>query len=288
MPSHTTTSLLLPSYSGNFVAEVIGANPTATTFVLDCDFDKNEEDCYVTQQTVVVGPWADKSLASGAATTGIYRESFVVEEEGYSFSAQCDMSRTYAKTCTTINVGGVDNGRNDDGSPTATFPRSTGTAFDAFYYAAGYGAFYWAPVTVTAGQGYILAAKTAASTEATSTGYSSIRAQAVKARMADSETVSTVDDDLVTITGDSSSRTGTDDDDLVTITGEASPTTGTDNDDLVTVTGPATSAINTVDNDVVTITGEASPSETSGSASYITCTFNTWAVVALAAFVALL
>ncbi|KAM0257624.1 hypothetical protein ACHAPA_011656 [Fusarium lateritium] len=269
MASHTTTSLLLPSYSGNFVAEVIGANPTATTFVLDCDFDKNEEDCYVTQQTVVVGPWADKSLAPGAATTGIYRESFVVEEEGYSFSAQCDMSRTYAKTCTTINVGGVDNGRNDDGSPTATFPRSTGTAFDAFYYAAGYGAFYWVPVTVTAGQEHLLAAKTAASTEATSTGHISIKARAAKAKMAASETASTVHDDLVTVTG------------------EASPTTGTGDDDLVTITGKATSATNTVDDDVVTITGEAAPSETSGSSAYIIRPFNAWASVALTVFVAL-
>ncbi|KAM0200524.1 hypothetical protein ACHAPQ_009390 [Fusarium lateritium] len=270
MASHTTTSLLLPSYSGNFVAEVIGANPTATTFVLNCDFDKNEEDCYVTQQTVVVGPWADKSLTPGAATTGTYRESFVVEEEGYSFSAQCDMSRTYAKTCTTINVGGVDNGRNDDGSPTATFPRSTGTAFDGFYYAAGYGAFYWVPVTVTAGQEHLLAAKTAASSEATSTGHSSIKAQAAEAKMEDSKTISTVDDDLVTITGVA-----------------ASSITDTDNDDLVTITGKATSATNTVDDDVVTITGEAAPSETSGSAAYITRPFNAWAAVALTAFVAL-
>ncbi|KAM0185775.1 hypothetical protein ACHAPI_012014 [Fusarium lateritium] len=287
MPSHTTTSLLLPSYSGNFVAEVIGANPIATTFVLDCDFGKNEEDCHVTQQTVVVGPWADKSLAPGAATTGIYRESFVVEEEGYSFSAQCDMSRTYAKTCTTINVGGVDNGRNDDGSPTATFPRSTGTAFDAFYYAAGYGAFYWVPVTVTAGQEYLLAAKTAASSEATSTDHSYIKAKAVKAKMANSETTSTVDDDLVTITGEASSRTGTDNDDLVTITGEATSATGTDDDDLVTITGKATSATNIVDNDVVTITGEASPSETSSSAECVAHPFSIWAAVALTAFVAL-
>ncbi|SPJ78615.1 uncharacterized protein FTOL_07005 [Fusarium torulosum] len=269
MPSHTTTSLLLPSYSGNFVAEVIGANPTATTFVLDCDFNKNEEDCYVTQQTVVVGPWADKSIAPGAATTGIYRESFVVEEEGYSFSAQCDMSRTYAKTCTTINVGATNRGRNDDGSPTATFPRSSGTAFDAFYYAAGYGAFYWIPVTVTAGQEHLRAAKTASSAEATSTGDTSIKSKVGRAIIANTETASTIDDDLVTITG------------------EASPTVSSDDDDLVTITGEAGATTNTVNNDVVTITGEAAPTKTSGSTTYITRAFNVWAAVALTAFVAL-
>jgi hypothetical protein len=269
MPSYTTTSLLLPSYSGKFIAEVIGANPTATTFVLDCDFEKNKEDCYVTQRTVVVGPWADKSLAPGAATTGIYRESFVVEEEGYSFSAQCDMSRTYAKTCITITVSATDAGRNDDGSPTVTFPRSTGTAFDMFYHAAGYGAFYWVPVTVTAGQEHLHSARTASSAEATAISDASRIAKAVKATILDTETANTNDEDLVTITG------------------EASPTISTDDDDLVIITGEATSATSTADEDVVTITGEAAPTETSGSAPCMTDASNMWAAVALAAFVAL-
>lgn len=268
MPSHTTTSLLLPSYSGNFVAEIIGANPTATTFVLDCDFEKNKEDCYVTQRTIVVGPWADKSILPGAATTGIYRESFVIEE-GYSFSAQCDMSRTNAKTCTTINVGATEAGRNDDVSPTATFPHSTDTAFDMFYYAAGYGAFSWVPVTVTAGHEHLLAARSASSAEATATSDASRTARAAKTTLADTETASAVDDDLLTITG------------------EASPTISTDDDDFVTITGKATSATSAVDEDVVTITGEAAPTKTSGSAPCMTHASNMWATVVLAAFVAL-
>ncbi|KAF4964517.1 hypothetical protein FSARC_7582 [Fusarium sarcochroum] len=203
MPSHTTTSLLLPSYSGNFVAQVIGANPTATTFVLDCDWDKypnkDEEDCYVTQQTVIVGPWADKTPTPGAATTGLYKESYVYDdgEDSYSFSAQCDMSKTYAKTCTTINIGG-----NDNGSPTATFPRSSGTTFDGFYYFAGYGAFYWVPVTVTDGQEHLLAAKTAASTDASAT---SDLSGASNAAGATTESTGTVDKDLVTVTGEATS-----------------------------------------------------------------------------------
>jgi hypothetical protein len=194
---------------------------------------------------------------------------FVVEEEGYSFSAQCDMSRTYAKTCTTINVGGKDYGRKDDGSPAATFPRSTGTAFDGFYYAAGYGAFYWVPVTVTAGQEHLRADKTASSAEVTSTGDISFKDQAAKAMASDTETASTVDDDLVTIAG------------------EASPPITIDDDDLVTVTGEAGARTNTVDDEVVTITGDAAPTETSGSATYITRAFNMWAAVTLTAFVAL-
>jgi hypothetical protein len=107
------------------------------------------------------------------------------------------MSKTWAETCTTINIGG-----NDEFGPTATFPRSTGTAFDGFYYFAGYGAFNWVPVTVTAGQKYLSAVKTdvAASTEASATN----NAQAVKATTADDEATSTVDEDLIIVTGEAS------------------------------------------------------------------------------------
>lgn len=223
----------------------------------------------MTQRTIVVGPWADKSLPPGAANTGIYRESFAVEEEGYSFSAQCDMSRTYPKTCTTLNVGATEAGRNDDGSRTATFPRSTDTSFDMFYYAAGYGASYWVPVTVTAGHEHLLAARTASSAEVTATSDASKTVQTAKAIVADAKTASTVDDDLLTITG------------------EASPTISTDDDNFVTITGKATSATSTVDEDVVTITGEAAPTKTSGSAPCMTHASNMWAAVVLAAFVAL-
>ncbi|RGP74005.1 hypothetical protein FSPOR_1699 [Fusarium sporotrichioides] len=206
MSSITTTSLLLPSYHGHFLAEVVGADPTATTFVLDCDWDKypweGEDDCYVTKQTVVVGPWADKTPTPGAPTRGVYKESFMDKgieegEEGYSFSAECQMSKTWAETCTTINIGG-----NDQYGPTATFPRSTGTAFDGFYYFAGYGAFNWVPVTVTAGQKYLSAAATAiaASTEASTTS----DAQSAKATTTDGEATSTVDEDVIIVTGEAS------------------------------------------------------------------------------------
>jgi hypothetical protein len=124
-------------------------------------------------------------------------------------------------------------------------------------------------VTVTAGQEHLRADKTASSAETTSTGDTSIKAHVAKAMNTDTETASTVDGDLVTITG------------------EASPTISIDNDDLVTVTGEAGATINTVDDEVVTITGEAAPTETSGSATYITRAFNVWAAVALTAFVAL-
>ena len=173
----TTTSLLLPQYSGYFNAEVIGADPTATTFILDCDYDKyaTSEDCHVTSQTFIVGPWADKTLSPGAPETGIFRKIYTQEPyddyDGFEYSAQCEMSRTYASICTTVNIGG-----NAYFGETATFPRSTGTDYDGFYRMAGYGGFSWVPVTITKGQKYLAAAAEATPTsdseqdrEATST-----------------------------------------------------------------------------------------------------------------------
>lgn len=159
MSSVTTTSLLLPSYTGNFLANVIGAQATETTFVLDCDFEKDNDDCGLTKNTVIVGPWADKTLASDAVPTGLYSEYVTMED--FTFSIRCDMSRTYAETCTTINLGG-----NDNGSPTATFPRTASDTdlFEDF----GYDSFTWVPVTITAGYD-LLSNREISSAKATST-----------------------------------------------------------------------------------------------------------------------
>ncbi|KAF5964530.1 hypothetical protein FCOIX_13383 [Fusarium coicis] len=151
------------AYTGNFIADVIGADATATTFVLDSIKD---------------------------------------EDDDYTFTVQCDMSKTYAKTCTTINIGS-----NDNGSPTATFPR---TASDtSLYEYHGYGSFTWVPVTVTAGHQYLFttAPGSAKAAEATTPNEKSTR--------------DTDDGDSVTITGQADpSKT---DDNVVTITGEAEP-----------------------------------------------------------------
>ncbi|KAF4333311.1 hypothetical protein FBEOM_12897 [Fusarium beomiforme] len=210
MSSHITTDLLMLGYTGtpNLVAEVLGANPTATTFVLDCETPKNkkswaEDECWMTQYTVVVGPWAEKTPAPGAVTTGIYRESQVDDDEewGFSFSMECQMDQTMPKVCTTTNLASFSDER--ERTPTATYTKHGGTTFDGFFYY-GYGYFDWTPVTVTAGQKYLLAAKTAASTEATATGDVSGTAKVVVATTAQAGTTrtSSVDEDLVTVTGE--------------------------------------------------------------------------------------
>ncbi|CAF3496245.1 unnamed protein product [Fusarium graminearum] len=203
MSSNTTTSLLLPEYRGHFVAEVVGADPTATTFVLDCDWDKypwdGDDDCHVTKRTFVVGPWADKTPTPEAPTKGIYKEIYVEkalgeEVDDFSFSAECQMSKTWAETCTTVNIGG-----NARYGVTATFPRATGMVLDEFYDVYGYGAFDWVPVTVTAGQKYLSSAKTtvAASTEA----YTTRDAQPAKETITGGEPIKK---DVITLEGKAS------------------------------------------------------------------------------------
>jgi hypothetical protein len=213
MSSHITTSLLMLEYTGtpNLVAQVIGANPTATTFVLDCEKPKNkktwdEDECWFTKDTIILGPWADKTPAPGAVTTGIWRETSVDddEEEGFSFSIECQMDQTMPKVCTTTNHASFS--FHDGREVTATYTKHGGTTFDGFFYF-GYGYFDWTPVTVTAGQSYLLAAKTAASTEATPTSDVSGTAKAVEATTAGGDRTSTVDEDVITVTGEASSTT---------------------------------------------------------------------------------
>ncbi|RFN54005.1 hypothetical protein FIE12Z_1752 [Fusarium flagelliforme] len=230
MALQTTTSLLLPAYTGHFLAEIIGANTTATTFVLDCDNDKNDDDCGLTRDTVIVGPWGDKTPAPGAPTTGIWREAMTIDEEDWTFSVRCDMSKTYAKTCTTINIGG-----NDEGHPTATFTQTA--SHDAYLFEDfHFGSFTWVPVTVTKGQKFLSASqKTAAP-------------KALEAEMATTSSdmpASSITGDVVILTGSNGKG------DLVTLTGSNSRTTGGAGGD-----------------DIVTLTGEAMPSDTSDSGAF--------------------
>ncbi|KLO78950.1 uncharacterized protein LW93_4273 [Fusarium fujikuroi] len=156
MSSAITTSLLMLEYTGtpNLVAEVIGANHTATTFVLDCDKPKHKKiwedgECYITKNTVVLGPWADMTPAPGVVTTGIRREGTVDEDEkeGYSFSIECQMDCTMSILCNTTNHAPFTffDGR----GVTATYTKHGDV--DGFFYGE-YGYFGWAPVTVTAGR----------------------------------------------------------------------------------------------------------------------------------------
>ncbi|RSL60983.1 hypothetical protein CEP54_006450 [Fusarium duplospermum] len=154
MSSAITTTLPL-LYDGNYVAEVIGAEATATTYVLNCnEHDLEEGECGTFNNTVAVGPWGSKTLPPGAASTG-YLDYFVTmpyEEEPFLLSMHCKMSRTIAQECTTTNIGG-----NNDGTPTATYSDLEKSQTDFAFLT-------YATVTITAGQEFLAATHSAATT----------------------------------------------------------------------------------------------------------------------------
>ncbi|KAH7245224.1 hypothetical protein BKA59DRAFT_475524 [Fusarium tricinctum] len=175
MPSSLTTSIYImgdPGYP--LIAGVVGADVTATTYVLNCqpptatgdndDDDEDDYDCGLYNMTVTVGPHASKTLPAGAASTGNFDMFMSLPDDDHDFqiSLHCDMSRTILKECTTINLGG-----NDDGHPTATF---SGTKDNAMMFPMAY-----VPITVTAGAELL---------EATHTGAAKATATATDSQMA--------------------------------------------------------------------------------------------------------
>ncbi|KAJ3541383.1 hypothetical protein NM208_g4638 [Fusarium decemcellulare] len=155
MPSTSVTSLPLPYDIGTeLVAEILGVEANATTYLLNCAPGPDTSDCGVDDRYVTVGSWASKTIPPGAAKTGLYDEYY--KDPEYEFSVHCEMSKTTAQECTTINIGG-----NDKGHPTSTLAHE-----DFKYVNLDY--FIDVPVTITAGVELLAAAKTA-SQEATAT-----------------------------------------------------------------------------------------------------------------------
>ncbi|KAJ4329310.1 hypothetical protein N0V84_000205 [Fusarium piperis] len=182
MSSAITTTLPL-LYEGNYVAEVIGAEATATTYVLNCAPDTEDGECGTFNNTVAVGPWGSKTLPPGAPSTG-YLDYFITvpyEEEPWLFSIHCKMSRTVAQECTTTNIGG-----NNDGNPTATFSDLEESQADFAFLT-------YATVTITGGQEYLAATHSAATTadDASSTAKSASDATSVKETSAEATSTET-------------------------------------------------------------------------------------------------
>ncbi|KAF5550368.1 hypothetical protein FPHYL_9388 [Fusarium phyllophilum] len=181
MSSALVTSLPIFGGAGSsmtLVAEVLGADAGHTTYVLNCPYVDPEseefhtmDDCGVYNNTYTIGPYMSKTLPPGAASTGDF-DLFVTmpgdAEDDWKFSIRCEMSRTVATKCTTINIGG-----NDDGHPTATLTNTE----DLEDY--GFRTFDYGVVSITAGQ-ELLDAKhasvTATASDATKTKASGIDA----------------------------------------------------------------------------------------------------------------
>ncbi|EXA34137.1 hypothetical protein FOVG_14579 [Fusarium oxysporum f. sp. pisi HDV247] len=65
--------LLVPSDAMTLHGKVLGADATATTYLLNCPPDA--ESCERNGQTITLGPWAEKTLASSADPTGTTGEA---------------------------------------------------------------------------------------------------------------------------------------------------------------------------------------------------------------------
>ncbi|TXC07000.1 hypothetical protein FocTR4_00003381 [Fusarium oxysporum f. sp. cubense] len=84
-------------------AAVIAANPTATTLQLYCP-DEVSAECKSSgyNNSIVVGPWASKTVPAGAASTGIFHWMLALNDLGGVSSVECLVSSGTPQTCTTM------------------------------------------------------------------------------------------------------------------------------------------------------------------------------------------
>ncbi|CAH0037703.1 unnamed protein product [Clonostachys rhizophaga] len=173
MSDTITTSLLLNDFGPQtLVADVLGADATATTYLLNCPSGTDSNDCGVYNASVTIGPWASQTLPSGAKETGNY--DFSMSMDTFQFSLHCEMSKTVAQKCTTVNIGG-----NNDNTPTLTISASE---------LQDYG-FTYVPVTITAGQDILSSATAKATASDTKASSSSSSADAKETGAAASRAV---------------------------------------------------------------------------------------------------
>ncbi|KAF5604800.1 hypothetical protein FPCIR_652 [Fusarium pseudocircinatum] len=95
--------LLIPSDAMTLHGKVLGADATATTYLLNCPPDADS--CDRNGQTITLGPWAEKTLASSADPTGTMDVVITEPQDGtkWFYSLHCEMSRSVAQECTMIN-----------------------------------------------------------------------------------------------------------------------------------------------------------------------------------------
>ncbi|KAI8716596.1 hypothetical protein NCS52_00953700 [Fusarium sp. LHS14.1] len=114
MVSSFSTSLILPPRDGRLAVAVLGAEPTATTYLVHgCRTEIVDIiECDGSTVTMTLGPWARSYSPSEAAITGVFDQFNVYEDEGknYTYSEHCEMSGTVAQVCTVINEGVTENG----------------------------------------------------------------------------------------------------------------------------------------------------------------------------------
>ncbi|KAM0421216.1 hypothetical protein ACHAPT_010936 [Fusarium lateritium] len=122
MSSSLATSLILPPRDGQLVGAALGAEATATTYLIHgCRTEIEDlKSCDGSTGTLTLGPWARSS--ADAAITGVYDAFDVFEYDGETFmySEHCEMTGIVARVCTVIDEGAIEDPisetfRNEDG-----------------------------------------------------------------------------------------------------------------------------------------------------------------------------
>ncbi|KAF4969087.1 hypothetical protein FSARC_3610 [Fusarium sarcochroum] len=161
------TSVLIPPFEVYQVktptATVIGADPTATTFQLVCPGDKCKPSDW--NNTLVVGPWASKTVPAGAASTGTFHWMLAADfkDSGpVTSSIECLVSSGILQECTTTMGYGGEESMTDSATGIKSIKQYLELSFSSL------------PIVITAGQDLLKSAaeatatKDSASAEATS------------------------------------------------------------------------------------------------------------------------
>jgi hypothetical protein len=113
MSSALTTSVFILPFAvyktSAPTASVIDANPTATTLQFGCLGGAKQEECDNVgfSNTIVVGPWASKTVPEGAPSTGTFHWMLTRSGLGSS-SIECPVSSGTPLACTVLAVAEAD------------------------------------------------------------------------------------------------------------------------------------------------------------------------------------
>ncbi|KAJ4258826.1 hypothetical protein NW762_007913 [Fusarium torreyae] len=138
-------------------ATVIGADATATTYQLACPAGKYCESAGW-NNTLVVGPWASKTVPAGAASTGTFHWMLnaALEDDAVTSSVECLMKSGVPQECTTM-AGYGDEVLTDSATGAKSIEEQLELSFSTL------------PIVITAGQDLLKSAAEATATKDSTT-----------------------------------------------------------------------------------------------------------------------
>ncbi|KAF5664466.1 hypothetical protein FHETE_7057 [Fusarium heterosporum] len=146
-------------------ATVIDANPTATTLDLLCPAQINSEGCPNSgyNNTIVIGPWASRTVPEGAPSTGTFH--WMVTWDGWGpSSVECSVSSGIPLACTALAIASA------NGTFSAESLKQVATGMEDITKELDL-TFSTLPIVITAGQDLLkLATQATATKDSTNSG----------------------------------------------------------------------------------------------------------------------